>query len=68
MSWWWPFSKKKEEQTEAEDLFESQLQEAFLRQDDLRDAARRMKEDRLRRMETVQASIRPREDSQEYSR
>lgn len=60
MSWWWPFSKKKkEEQSEAEELFQSQLQEALLRQDDLKDAARRMKEDRLKRMDQVHASIRP---------
>lgn len=55
--WWWPFSKERKEVTqETENEFQSQLAEALLRRDDLKEAAASMKKERLERHEKRQSA------------
>jgi len=50
---WWKFWKDTG-RSEAEREFQNQLNEAFLNRDDLRELARKLKEDRLRRLSETQ--------------
>lgn len=55
--WWWPFGKdRKEESLETENEFQSQLAEALLRRDDLKEAAASMKKERLERHKRRQST------------
>jgi hypothetical protein len=61
--WWWPFSKEHQEVVEeTRNEFQSQLQEALLRTDDLKAAAASMKRERMQRLESTQM-IRPKLNS-----
>jgi len=60
MAWWKFWGKKKAERSEAEHRFQTQLEEALLNQNNLKDMALRMKEDRIRRLENTGISTRPR--------
>lgn len=53
--WWWPFGKDRREARESsENEFQSQLAEALLRKDDLKEAAASMRKDRLERERRIQ--------------
>lgn len=46
---WWPFRKRRQEEEDAKQQFKDMLNEAFLSNDDLEEAARKLREDRERR-------------------
>jgi hypothetical protein len=57
--WWWPFGKdRREASRETENEFQSQLAEALLRKDDLKEAAASMKRDRLEREQRAKPDTR----------
>ena len=54
--WWWPFGRDSEEE-KADKEFRGMIQEALLRQDDLRIAAESLKRERERRKLKAHQSV-----------